>query len=73
MFGGRRRKKPASKATVIVAGAAMTSIGTLLSLAVLFSERAPDAPLWAIIVAHMLALGGLACGIYILITGLRMP
>ena len=72
MFG-RRRNRPASKATVLVAGAMMTSIGALLSFAVLFGERAPDAPLWAIVVAHVLSLGGLAYGLYILLTGIRMP
>lgn len=71
--GGRRRNRPASKATVLLAGVAMTGISGLMSVAMLFGERAPDAPVWAIIVAHMIAFGGLVCGVYILIDGLRMP
>jgi hypothetical protein len=72
MFGGRSNR-PASKATVLFAGAWIAGISGLLSVAVLFGERAPDAPLWAIAVAPIITLGGLACGIYILITGIRMP
>jgi len=72
MFGGRSNR-PASKTTVLIAGAAIASIGALLSLALLFGERTPDAPSWAIVVAPIITLGGLACGLYILITGMRMP
>jgi hypothetical protein len=72
MFGGRSNR-PASKATVLIAGAGTASIGALLSIAVLLGERAPDAPLWAIVVAPIITLGGLACGVYIFITGMRMP
>jgi len=71
MIGGRG-DKPASKATVLFGGAMMTGIGALLSLAVLFGERAPGAPAWALAVAPIIALGGLACGLYLLVTGIRM-
>ncbi|GAM96636.1 hypothetical protein U91I_00256 [alpha proteobacterium U9-1i] len=38
----------------------------------LFGEPAPGAPLWAILVGFVLAFGGLACGLYLLVAGLRM-
>lgn len=72
VFGGRRNK-PASKAAVLSAGAAMASIGGLLSAALLFGEHVPDAPIWALVVAPIITLGGLASGVYLLITGMRMP
>jgi len=71
MPGGRRRL-PASKATVVVFGLALTCLGALLSAAVLIGERAPEAPVWALVLAPVITLGGLACGLYILINGLRM-
>lgn len=72
MFG-HRSNRPAPKPAILIGGALMTDIGGPLSVAVLFAERSPKAPLWAIVVAHVMALGGLACGIYLLIAGLRMP
>jgi hypothetical protein len=72
MVGGRG-DKPASKATVLIAGAAMSVVGGLLSAAVLLADRVPDAPLWAIVAASIVTLGGLACGVYLLMTGIRMP
>jgi hypothetical protein len=72
VFGGRRNKA-ASKATVLIAGACMAIIGGLLSVAVLISERVPDAPTWAIVVAPIITLGGLACGVYLIVAGMRMP
>jgi hypothetical protein len=72
VFGGRQNR-PASKLAVLIAGAFMTALGALFCLAMLFGERAPDVPAIAILVAILLALGGLAAGIFLLITGLRMP
>jgi hypothetical protein len=72
VFGGRPNKR-ASKLTVLIGGVFITAISALLSLGMLFGERAPDAPFIAILVAILLALGGLAAGIFLLITGLRMP
>lgn len=71
MPGGRRRL-PASKATVLTAGWGLTGLGALMSVALLFAEPVPGAPLWALALAPVIVVGGLACGIYILSRGLRM-
>lgn len=70
---GRRSNKPASKPTVLISGALMTAGGVFFLMAMIFGERAPGAPLWAIVVAYGNALGVCLVGVHLLRHGLRMP
>jgi Kef-type K+ transport system membrane component KefB len=64
---------PASKPLVILVGVFFICIGALLTLAVLFAERAPGVPVWAVVLASLIPFAGSCAGIYLLRAGLRMP